>query len=278
MRIYSGHDVTVLMSVYKNTILEEFLLALESITVKQTISPKSVVIVVDGPVDSTMQRMLKETSDIVNVIFLQENSGLANALSIGLSYVDTDLVVRMDSDDISRPFRIEMQLEKFNSCDELGVLGGSVREFSLIPGDGNLVREMPESDADIRDFLKMRNPFNHPTVMFKKDVVVKAGSYQEMGLFEDYFLWARIALNHDVKLLNVTNVLVDMRAGEGMYARRGGKGYLLTAFRLRVFMLQMGLAGFTDFVQGMTVNFLSILLPTKLRKTVYSNFLRGKVD
>ena len=79
MRIYSGHDVTVLMSVYKNTILEEFLLALESITVKQTISPKSVVIVVDGPVDSTMQRMLKETSDIVNVIFLQENSGLANA-------------------------------------------------------------------------------------------------------------------------------------------------------------------------------------------------------
>ena len=57
--------------------------------------------------------------------------------------------------------------------------------------------------------------------MFSKEEVVDAGGYQYFFLFEDYWLLARLIKN-GVKLYDVQDVLVNVRGGSAMSARRGG--------------------------------------------------------
>ena len=72
-------------------------------------------------------------------------------------------------------------------------------------------------------YAKKRNPFNHPCMMFRREAVLHAGNYQDFPGFEDYYLWVRM-LRKGCKGYNVQEVILDMRTGNGMYDRRGGKG------------------------------------------------------
>lgn len=274
---YTGRDVTVLMSVYKNTILNELTSALSSITVQQTVPPRFVVIVIDGPVSNEILSYLNNLPEEIKTIQLKKNLGLASALAAGMDSVDTKLIARMDSDDFSRPTRIEKQLQMFNEKKNLGVFGGGIREFDNVVGDGNVMRIMPETNVEIRRFMKFRNPFNHPTVMFKKDVVLDAGGYKDLYLFEDYYLWARVAESENIELLNSAEVFVDMRAGSGLYERRGGKRYFNSVIKLRSYMRKSGQISVAEFLIGVGINWVSMKVPTAVRKWIYAVFLREKV-
>ena len=96
-------NFSVLMSVYKKDRLEFVKTALESI-VNQTRKPSEIVLVVDGPVDTELGQWLQdyeEQNKMVQIIVLEENLGLGNALEIGLNRCSYELVARMDADDIS---------------------------------------------------------------------------------------------------------------------------------------------------------------------------------
>lgn len=47
---------------------------------------------------------------------------------------------------------------------------------------------MPITSKKIYDFSKKRNPLNHMSVMFRKSAVLSVGGYEQVSLFEDYFL------------------------------------------------------------------------------------------
>lgn len=276
--MYSGNDVTVLMSVYNKTEPEEFEVALSSVTIKQTVKPKTSVIVVDGPISDNLKKVLESLPDNVTVATISKNLGLAHAMFEGMKLVETDLVLRMDADDIARPNRIQTQIEMFNKIDDLGISGGNIQEFFDTPGDRRVVRQMPLTDSEIRRFLKLRNPFNHPTVMFKADVVTKAGGYKKMPYFEDYYLWSRAALISSVSFANSPEILVDMRAGEDLYARRGGMKYFTTAKKLRKFMLHVGQINFFEYIYGVSANLIFTIVPVSVRKNLYALLLRKKAN
>ena len=73
----------------------------------------SVLVVNDGSVDNTLSVAQNFKSDIpIEVLDIQPNSGLANAINSGLRKAvqglkDTDIVVTMDADDSQTPFLIE---------------------------------------------------------------------------------------------------------------------------------------------------------------------------
>ena len=67
-------------------------------------------------------------------------------------------------------------------------------------------RALPEKHEDILRYSRKRNPFNHPAVCFRKDVILRAGGYNDdFPLFEDYDLWTR-ALANGAKGYNLPNL------------------------------------------------------------------------
>ena len=109
-------DFSVLMPVYKNDKPADFRVAVESISVKQTVKPKEILIVVDGPVPDVLRETIQQVErDIqgVKVEWCAVNRGLGLALQYGMERVSNEIVARMDSDDIALPDRFEKQLARF---------------------------------------------------------------------------------------------------------------------------------------------------------------------
>lgn len=269
---------TVLMSVYKNDKAEYLDAAIDSM-VGQTIAPHDYVVVCDGPLTAELDVCLEgweeRLGSALNVVRLVENHGLGYALNAGLRECGCDVVARMDADDISRPSRCEVLLSKMVS-ERLDLVGGAIEEFDREPGDMGAVRMPPLSKKDIDTWLKGRNPFNHVSVMFDRRMVEQAGGYEPFPWMEDYWLWARMIAG-DCRCANVPDVLVDVRTGEGMYARRSNGAYLKSQVCFFSELRKLGLVGRAGQAKAVAERAVATLLPTGLVKLMYNKLLRTKV-
>lgn len=235
-------DYSVLMSVYKNDKAEFLDLAIVSM-VRQTIAPNDFVVVCDGPLkpelDACLRKWQHALGSRMNVYRLDENHGLGFALNAGLPLCGCSIVARMDSDDISRSDRCEVLISKMIS-ENLSLVGGAIEEFNREPGDMGAVRMPPLEKKDIDIWLKRRNPFNHMSVVFDRDVVEEVGGYEPFPWMEDYWLWARM-IARGCRCANVSDVVVDARTGEGMYARRSNVAYLKSQIKFFSELRKLGL-------------------------------------
>ena len=128
-------------------------------------------------------------------------------MAIGVKACKNELIARMDSDDISIKERCEKQLKKFQEDPELDLIGSSIAEFIDTTNNVQAYRVLPESDEEIKKFIKRRNPFGHPSVMFKKSKLLEAGNYRSYYLCEDYDMWIRM-VEKDAKCYNFKDILV----------------------------------------------------------------------
>ena len=269
---------SVSMCVYGGDDPNWFETAVESI-LDQTVPPTEVVLVVDGPVPNETDAVIKkyEANSIFNIIRFKENQGHGNARRAGLSACTNELVALMDADDISVSDRFEKQLAAFEKDAELDIVGGNISEFICSADNIVAKREVPASDSDIKDYMKKRCPMNQMTVMFKKASVENVGGYIDWYCDEDYYLWLRMALA-DMKFFNISDTLVNVRVGEDMYRRRGGKRYFQSEARLQKFMLEKKIINRSTYASNVTKRFIvQVLLPNKLRGVVFKKFARKKV-
>lgn len=270
---------SVAMSVYKNDNAQHFDRALESITAFQTVKPSEIVLVVDGAVDDKLNGVIEKyelTYPIFKVIRLDKNSGLGNALKLAVENASYDLIARMDSDDVSLPMRFEQQLAFFEKDSSLDIIGGDISEF--IGEENNIVayRKVPTAHNEIRKYMQIRCPFNHMSVMYKKSAVLKAGGYLDLFWNEDYFLWIRMQLA-GAKFANTGTILVNVRTGADMYARRGGKHYFQSEKYLQKYMLEHKMITRSTYISNILKRrIIQIYLPNWLRGWVFRKFARGE--
>lgn len=271
-------EYSVLMSVYKNDKPEFLDCAIESM-VFQSVRPRDIVLVCDGPLSSELEACLEgcqnRLGDELSLIRLSKNHGLGYALNVGLPRCACNVVARMDSDDVSRPDRCEKLLNKMTD-DGLDLVGGAIEEFDRKPGDMGVVRKPPQTQEEINTWLKRRNPFNHVSVMFDRHMVEEAGGYEPFPWLEDYWLWARM-IAHGCRCANISDVVVDVRTGEGMYARRSSMAYLKSQTRLFSELRNLGLVNNAERTKAVALRTIATLLPAGLAKYVYNTFLRSKV-
>ena len=276
MSVSKYENYSVLMSVYYKENSEYLKQAIESIQA-QTFPTDDFVLVCDGPLnqelDSVIKKKQQEMKNILNVVRLKKNAGLGNALNKGIQQCKNELVARMDSDDISYPDRCEKQLMVFNTYPEISVCSGIVEEFASNPKVVESRRVPPETQEEIREFAKVRNPFNHPCVMYKKPDVEAVGSYKDFYLLEDYYLWVRIIMA-GYQGYNLQEPLLHMRAGTDMYMRRGGLKYAKTQEKLFRFMKNNGFISKGQYIKNCVIRGESSLAPNWLRKFVFEKVLR----
>lgn len=245
----------------------------------QTVVTDNFVLVCDGPLNDPLDAVIREMQGkyptILHVHRLKKNCGLGNALNVGMKYCTNSLIARMDSDDISRPDRCEKQLKVFTEYPSLSIVSGIVEEFVTDIDHIEARRVVPETQKEILEFAKLRNPFNHPCVMYRKEDVQKAGGYRDFYLLEDYFLWIRM-LQKGFRGFNLQEPLLWMRAGSDLYNRRGGWKYMESQIRLLRYMKVTGFINTAEFLSGCIVRFGSSIAPNNLRKKVYQKVLRSE--
>jgi len=259
---------SVLMSVYikeKPEHLDECLDSLKN----QTIQPSEVVLVQDGPLSCELIDIINNWKNQLNIVdvILEENKGLGQALNIGLKHCSYEIVARMDSDDICVPDRFEYQLEIIKK-DDIDLVGSWVSEFHTDPNIHTSLRQVPSTHKDIIKFAQLRNPLNHPTVMYKKSVIQKHGSYEDVLYFEDYFLWLKL-LSNNIKMHNIQRPLVQMRAGPNLLARRRGLDYIRKELNFLNLSLERNYIKISSYLIGLLIKLPIRLLPRSPISLVY---------
>lgn len=217
--------ISCLMPFYAGDEPQEFAAAVQSV-LQQSRPPDELVFVQDGPVSPSLLAVVDGCADACAVrhIPLASNQGLGIALAHGLRACRYSHVARMDADDLCRPQRFALQWAAMSVDPGLLLVGGVAEEFQVQPGDLGRRRPVQTEDKAIRRMATWRNPFNHMTVMFRRDAVLAAGNYRDCLAFEDYDLWLRL-LQQTGSVRNLDQTLVDARAGDAMLARRRGWPY-----------------------------------------------------
>jgi glycosyltransferase involved in cell wall biosynthesis len=249
----------------------EFLVeAFRTTVVEQTRRPDQVVIVRDGPVPEPLARCLDELAAAspvpVEVVALERNAGLGPALDAGLAACAHDVVARMDADDLSVPHRFAEQMPVIEAGAD--VVGSGLVEFAEHGGDVVGTRTPPTDPADIAARARFAVPFNHPTVVYRRDLVRAVGGYGDFALMEDYLLWARLILA-GARVANVAEPLVRYRVGAGAYARRGGWGQLRAELALQRRFRRLGFTTPAQCARNVLVRGGYRLVPERIRRTAY---------
>lgn len=189
--------ISVLMPVCNE---ERFLAAALDSLQRQTLRNWELIVVDDGSTDGTGALLKKYASHDKRIhVITIEKSGLASALNVGLDACTSNVVARMDGDDICHPRRLEKQYQKLQLQPEAEVITCNFRHFPRQGlKAGMLAYEKWQNSLNdhtmiMRD-LFVESPIVHPTVMYRKDAIIAVGKYRDMGWAEDYDLWLRLAL------------------------------------------------------------------------------------
>jgi glycosyltransferase involved in cell wall biosynthesis len=260
---------TLLVSVYDGDRPDYLRHALRSAVADQTVQPDQVVIVRDGPVRdelaACLDEVIRDSPVPVTFVPLPANGGLGPALDRGLAESRFDVVARMDADDVAMPHRFAVQLPLIEQAD---IVGAGLLEF-VRDTDDIVGQRVPPTDPDqILRYARMHDPFNHPTVVYRRSAVTEAGGYGNFPLMEDYALFARM-LAGGARAVNVAEPLVFYRVGPEAFRRRGGLELLRSELRLQREFRRRRFTTPVEYVRNVVVRGGYRLIPWQLRRAVY---------
>jgi glycosyltransferase involved in cell wall biosynthesis len=232
---FDGHtpSVSVLMAVYKEDDPKHFAEALDSLDPFQH-RLADVTLVADGPLPFGLDEVIEQRGCTLalNLVRLERSLGLGGALNAGLHACQSEFVLRMDSDDLSRPHRLPVLLAKLEAEPSLDVIGSYIAEFEQDPHVPRALRFVPLEHAVIERRMRMRCVMNHVSCLLRRRAVIDAGGYiGGAGFAEDWWLWARM-LKAGCRFANVGEVLADVRVGNGFLSRRRGWAMLKQDLRM----------------------------------------------
>lgn len=268
---------SLLMSTWAGDDPEQLAQAYESSVDRQTRPPDEVVLVRDGPVPPALEKVLRGLEEHgsvpTRVVALAENRGLGPALQAGLAACSYEIVARMDTDDLSVPERFERQLPVIEAGAD--IVGSGLWEFGETPDDIVGRRTPPVDPDEIRRVVRFRDPFNHPTVVYRRSAVLAAGGYGDLPLLEDYLLFTRM-VEGGARPANLAEPLVYYRVGEGAYARRGGRALLRSEVALQRRLRRLGITSRWEYARNLAVRGGYRLVPEDVRKLAYRRLLANR--
>lgn len=266
---------SVLISIYCKENPIWFRDALESVF-NQTVQPTEIVLVEDGPLTPDLYDVIDEYQrkyPIFNIVKNETNLGLGLALRKGVEAATTDILVRMDTDDVIPNYRIEKQLEKIK--DGYDVVSCWAQLFMGHFDNVIAVKTRPEFHDDIVKLAHKRSPICHAGTVFRKSALLKAGNYQHCKLYEDYHLVARLIMS-GAKFYNCQEVLYYVRVTSEQMNRRSGLDYLKTELSFFKEFRKMGFFSVKDYVVNSAIRIIVRLMPGNLKRKVLTKVWNHK--
>lgn len=209
--------ISVIMGIYNcaDTLSD----ALDSL-LAQTYQNYEVILCDDGSSDNTYEVARQYADKYKNFILIknEENKGLNYTLNRCLQYVDTELVARMDGDDISLPTRFEKEIMILDAMPEIAIVSTAMIHFDE-QGEfrTSIIIEYPQP----KDFVR-GTPFCHAACMVRKKVYDAVDGYsvdKNLLRVEDYHLWFKMyAIGY--RGYNIKEPLYKMRDDRAAISRR----------------------------------------------------------
>jgi glycosyltransferase involved in cell wall biosynthesis len=267
------NKVSVLLTTYDNDNITDLKESINSLY-NQSFQDFDIFIQEDGVVSPDIHTFLigeLNSGKIKHLGKRNTNKGLDYSLNELINKVlclGYEYIVRMDSDDISMPERIERQLEFMNNKQDIDVCGTYIKEFGDDIKYSKLVVYPLTHDSMLRFFQK-RVPIAHVTAFFRRSYFEKAGLYQTKGHIsnEDSLLWMSGFLS-GCKFANITYVGVMVRVSKNFFRRRGGWKKILSDFENRLTINKKLHFGFLAYLYAIAVSVVN-MLPSILKRFAY---------
>ena len=265
--------VSVVMSVYN---AEAYVnRAIESI-LSQTLTNFELIIINDASSDKTLAlvRSYMRKDKRIRLINNYRNLKVAHSLNKGVSLAKTDLIARMDSDDIALPKRLETQFEFMQSHPDVVIVGTYIR---IIDENQKVVskRTYPSKSDDLKRIMLRYSPFAHPTVMFRKKVFEEFGGYNpKMVPCEDIDFWFKAGVKYD--FANIPKALLKYTLSTSSGSHYNLRYTELLGFKIKINAIKN--LGYRPNIYDIGYNLLQFLtlwiMPTNTRIKLY-NALRS---
>jgi len=176
---------------------------------EQSFTDFEFLIVNDGSTDETV-KIIRSFHDPRIVLISQENKGVAAALNLGLTHARAPYIARFDADDICYPDRLKIQYDFITAYPQYSIIGSGA---DYIDADGHFIftlHPVGHLNEELQQLKYSVCPFIHSSVIYKKEVVINGGGYNEHAYtYEDHFLWVNILKNE--KACNLSQQLIKVR-------------------------------------------------------------------
>ena len=186
--------VTVLMPVYN---AEKYLHDSINSILQQTFTAFEFLIIDDGSTDNSIAIIESYADERIRLVKNEKNLGISETLNKGLRLASCDLVARMDADDICYPHRLQVQHSYMNEHKHIVMVSGWVRHVN---DDKICVSTETPEPAVIYYYLTFTSFIYHPTVMYRRESILKIGGYT-VPYSEDFELWWQIIRHYKFETL-----------------------------------------------------------------------------
>jgi glycosyltransferase involved in cell wall biosynthesis len=198
------------MTVYNS---EKYLAeAIESI-LAQTYTDFNFLIIDDASTDRSPQIVAEFAlrDPRIQYEILPQNRGIGLNRSALLQRSTGEYIAIMDSDDISMPERLALQITYLDEHRECAVVGGSNLIINEI---GETLGERKYSARATKQSILCKSPVSQPSVLFRRMEILDVGGYSaSKNLAEDYDLWLRVFAN-GYEISNLSQVILKYRITE----------------------------------------------------------------
>lgn len=271
---------SVLMSVYKAEIASQLNRALQSVWDDQSLKPDEIVLIQDGLLGVDLQQIIlnwkKNLGEKLVILKNETNIGLTKSLNKGISYIHTDCIARMDSDDISDPLRFERQIAFLEKHPDIDVLGGALQEFDEKNECLN-IRHYPSTPELCKSYISKASPLAHPTVMMRRRIFDSGIRYNEKyKICQDIDLWFRL-LSLGYKFANLEERTIFFRRNTTLLSRRRSFQRAYVEFRIYMTGIYSLKGLYTWQYIYPFARFGFRLLPPFIIKWIYGGHLRNKL-
>ena len=185
----------------------------------QTLEDFELIVIDDGSTDGSVRQLAFEKDSRLRLVRNESNLGLVKTRNLGIELARAPLLAVLDSDDIAKPNRLQLQVERFESDPDLVLLGSCA---DVIDGAGQVrgsIDTRAYSDPEIRQSMLRVNRFIQSSIMFRTEPVRNLGGYPSgIPIAEDYALWLKVIAAH--KVGNLRERLVQYRVHGAQISQR----------------------------------------------------------
>jgi len=175
----------------------------------QTVADLEVIVVDDGSSDATPDILARIADPRLRVIRHETNHGIPAGRNSALEAARGRFIAWLDSDDIARPRRLEIQLRALAARPELAFVGACAVECDSAGRRRGGVRVPPQRAGDVRAWLLFRSAFQQSSITGRAEILKRYPYREEMPVCEDYDACSRISEDHPI--LNLAHVLIERR-------------------------------------------------------------------
>lgn len=266
--------VSVVMPAYN---AEQYIAsAIESI-LSQNFKKFELVIIDDRSTDDTysIAKGYQESDPRIRLYRNRNNIKIGRTLNKGIKLAKTNLVARMDADDLSMKDRLELQYEYLLRKPNVAIVGGYMEVIDE-EGEKKYLRKYPARSEELKSVMFRYSPFAHPTVMYRKDIIQKFNGYTlDLHPCEDIDLWFKVGTEHDFGCIQKPLLKYRMYSESSSHKK-------LTSIEMLTFKIRINAIkkyGYRPTIHDIVYNLLQFFtiwfIPAKTRITLY-NFLRSR--